>query len=362
MNEPKLRVFHGADFHLDTPFSADGCETPSRRREQLRQAAVRALQQAEDCDLVLLAGDVFDHGGTVYPETIELLQNTLAQLRCPVFISPGNHDPWGPAGPWADRAWPKNVHIFQTARIQAVDLPELGCTVYGAAFLNTESGCLLQDFRVCDRERLNLMVLHADALHADSPYNAITREQIAATGLDYLALGHIHASGALKQAGTTFYAWPGCLLGRDYGEAGQKGSYLVHVSHGHAELCFLPSVGPRWQLIRASAGEDVRRTIEEITTGQEAGDHLRLTLTGICPRFDAQKLAEGCRGSLAELEIIDETEDSDALWQAAGENSLRGAFLNQLLDMANGDNAQARELARLAAQYGLAALEGREEP
>ena len=72
------------------------------------------------------------------------------------------------------------------------------------------------------------MALHGDALNAGSPYNAVTREQIAASGLCYLALGHIHEKSGLQRAGETFYAWPGCPMGRGFDELGQKLS-LIHI-------------------------------------------------------------------------------------------------------------------------------------
>ena len=71
------------------------------------------------------------------------------------------------------------------------------------------------------------MVLHGDTLNPNSPYNAVTKEQIASSGLRYLALGHIHQSSGLLRAGHTAYAWPGCAMGRGFDELGEKGAYLV---------------------------------------------------------------------------------------------------------------------------------------
>ena len=356
-----LRIFHGADFHLDTPFGPADFGTPAQRRDQLRQTAANLLSQASDCDLVLMAGDVFD-APRVYPESLELLCRVFEELSVPVFIAPGNHDPYLPDSPWARCAWPENVHIFSAPQIQAVDLPDLGTTVYGAGFTASEEKDLLADFRVRDPERLNVMVLHGDAANAQSVYNGISPGQIADSGLDYLALGHLHAPSGLNRAGAVFYAWPGCLLGRDFGETGQKGAYVAEVNKSGCQLTFLPSSGPRWESLDCPAAGDASAAVRAAVAALRPGDHLRLTLTGEAAPFDPLELARACQGELASLELRDETVSLDALFHQAGTDSLRGLFLTKLLVRAQSEDPEQRELARLAAVYGLAAMEGREEP
>lgn len=39
-------------------------------------------------------------------------------------------------------------------------------------------------------------------------YRPIAPEEIASTGLDYLALGHVHAPSAMNRAGSTVWAYP----------------------------------------------------------------------------------------------------------------------------------------------------------
>ena len=357
----KLRIFHGADFHLDTPFGPADFGTPAQRRDQLRRAAEELLDRAADCDLVLLAGDIFD-APRVYPESTKLLSRVFERLALPVFIAPGNHDPYGPDSPWARCTWPDNVHIFSSSQVQAVDLPDLGTTVYGAGFTGSQAKDLLAGFFVRDPDRLNVMVLHGDATSAESIYNGISTGQIADSGLDYLALGHLHAPSGLIRAGAVFYAWPGCLLGRDFGETGQKGAYLVQVDKSGCALTFLQSPGPRWECMSCQAAGDAAAAVRAAVAAVRPGDHLRLTVTGFAAPFDPAELAKACRGDLACLELTDETVSLENLWGQAGTDSLRGLFLANLLPQAQSEDPEQRELARLAAVYGLAALEGREEP
>ena len=355
MSRP-LRILHGADFHLDTPFTPQDFGMPQQRREQLRQAAVQALGLGGEHDLILLAGDVFD--AAAYPETVQLLQDVLAGLGCPVFISPGNHDPFTPSSPWAAYQWPENVHIFTSSQIEAVELPALNCTVYGAAFQGDTAHDLLRGFRAEGPGR-KVMLLHGDGLNRNSEYNYVNPEDVAASGLDYLALGHIHAPCLPKQAGGTWYGWPGCLLGRDFGEPGPHGVFSVELSDAGCRTRLVETPGPRWLTMQVRADGDAAAALKQARNAVQAGDHLRLTLSGVCPAFDAAPFFEG----LASFCLTDQTLRPEELWADAGAETLRGLFLQALKARYEAaEDPAERRLAQDAALWGLAALEGREAP
>ena len=119
-----LKLIHGADFHLDAPFSALPPDKARQRREEQRELLNRLvdLAEGEGADLVLLSGDLLD-GGETYQETVEALSRALGQIRVPVFIAPGNHDWYGPRSPYAGTVWPDNVHIFTAPTVEGVELP-----------------------------------------------------------------------------------------------------------------------------------------------------------------------------------------------------------------------------------------------
>ena len=130
-----MRVLHAADLPLDSAFAALSADRARQRRRESREIlnTLAQLAQREQVDLVLLAGDLFD-GERVYPETVEQLKSALENMTCPVFISPGNHDPYTKNSPYAKEEWPENVHIFRAEELTAVPIPTLNCVVYGAAF------------------------------------------------------------------------------------------------------------------------------------------------------------------------------------------------------------------------------------
>ena len=158
-----LKVLHGADFHLDSPFSGLKPDAAARRRGEQRELLARLtdLAREREADLVLLSGDLLD-GDLVFRETVQALARALGEIPCPVFLAPGNHDWYGPQSPYAALEWPGNVHLFTGPELGAVRLPELGCTVWGAAFCAPrQSASPLRGFHA-PAEGVQLAVLHGE--------------------------------------------------------------------------------------------------------------------------------------------------------------------------------------------------------
>ena len=228
-----LTFIHAADFHLDSPFQSLSPDQAAERRQEQRQLLSRLAKTVREsrADLLFLAGDLFD-GQRARPETVQILYHTLEELEAEVFLSPGNHDPWTPGSPYGRLTWPEHVHIFSTNSPERIVLPQLNAVVYGSAFTSLyRMDGPLEGFRVSaeDKRMATFGCFHGDLSSAGSRYGPITTEQIAASGLDYLALGHIHAASGLQKAGKTWYAWPGCPEGRGFDETGEKTVNLVEL-------------------------------------------------------------------------------------------------------------------------------------
>ena len=349
-----INFLHAADLHLDAPFRALPPEAAAARRREQRRLLARLPELAAGCDLVLLAGDLLD-GETVWQETLEALRDALAACAVPVFLAPGNHDCFTPGSPYAAGGWPGNVRIFSQSSPRSEVLPDLGVRVWGAAFTAPETPSLLAGFRAPAEGLLQLMVLHGAP--GAAPYNPITPEEIAASGLDYLALGHIHRASGLLQSGRTAYAWPGCAMGRGFDETGPKGVYLGQLDEAGCRLTFRPLDGRRYETLAVAAGDDPLAAIEAALPPDTARDIYRIRLTGPCPPPDLAALREALAGRFFSLDLRDETTRPRSLWEGRGQDSLRGLFLDALAAREGVEPA----LRDLAARLGLAALEGREE-
>ena len=88
-----------------------------------------------------------------------------------------------------------------------------------------------------------------------SRYDPVSEEELAASGLDYAAFGHVHAFSGLRRAGDCFYAWPGCPEGRGFDETGEKGVIIADVERGGVKLRFAPVCTRRYERLEVDASE-----------------------------------------------------------------------------------------------------------
>ena len=358
-----VRVLHAADFHLDSAFRALPEEKARQRRRESRQLMERMVDYANDHDvqLLLLAGDLFD-SEDIYSQTGRELATVLSRFAGHAVIAPGNHDSYTPHSPYALLDWPENVHIFRSEIPERIDFPQYGCTVWGAAFTGAECSVDLSGWQAPEDGNVHLMVLHADLASTESGYRPITPAQIAATGLDYLALGHVHSCSGLLQAGRTAYAYPGCPEGRGFDELGEKGVLMGTVERGAVQMEFVPLARRRYQILAVDVSEgDAEERIRQSLPLGSREDICRILLTG---ERETPLPMERLKLQLADccyhLELRDQTRPREDIWQREGEDSLRGLFLRNLKEQMAGASEEERQRLTEAARFGLAALENRE--
>ena len=362
-----LKFIHAADFHLDSPFRALPAQLAAARRRESRDLVERLAAYAvrTQADLVLLSGDLFD-SGSAYRETAEALARALGSIPAPVFLAPGNHDWYGPGSPYATLDWPDNVHIFKSPAVESVALAEKNCVVHGAAFTAPEQEeSLLSGFHAPEDGKLHLMALHGDVNAAEARYGPIAEADIAASGLHYLALGHVHACSGMKRAGKTVWAYPGCPEGRGFDELGEKGFLEGTVADdGTVGLSFVHFARRRYESIAVDVTEtDPAAALEAALPEQTASDLYRITFTGEADEagVDLAALQATFENRFYQLELRDATRIRQDVWARAEEDSLRGLFLRRLRQKweAAADET-ARRAVTQAARFGLAALDNRD--
>lgn len=352
-----IKFLHAADFHLDSAFSALSPEQAALRRREQRTALNALAALCQDCDLVLLSGDLFD-SARIYRDTLEALRRFFAAVPAEIFIAPGNHDYLASGSPYLTESWGENVHIFTSAEISRVHLPRLGCDVYGAAFTAPEMPALLRGFHVQDPATRNLMVLHGE-VNPNSSYAPLLPDEIAASGLDYLALGHVHAAD-IQKLGATTCAYPGCLMGRGFDECGAKGVLRGTLEKGNCEVEFVPLPTRKYEILSVEAGEDALSAIRAALPAGHEADCYRILLTGEADGVDAAALEAALSPEFFSLSVRDHTTPRKTLWADAEEDTLRGQFLHILkAQYDDADEAQKQKLAR-AARLVTALMDGRE--
>ena len=358
----EIKLLHAADLHLDSAFESLPPEKAKERRQGQREILFKLAEAAlrNAVDAVLLCGDVFN--GVENDRTTERdFCRAMSALPCPVLVAPGNHDPYTAYSMWETVHLPENVYVFRNEEIEGVELPGVHARFWGAGFQTAFCRPLLRDFQAPEKRQdiPDIMVLHADVGTGESAYNGISREDILKSGMDYVALGHIHTGTPLKLAGEVAYAYPGCTEGRGFDETGEKGALLVTISDAGVSAEFLPLGGVRYEIVKVNVGggEPVK-AILNAAAGMSTRDSLRVILTGECDELpDVAKIRKELESCFGELQIMDETVPKRNIWAQLGQDTLSGIFLTKLKKVYDGAKTdREREVAELAVRFGLEAM------
>jgi DNA repair exonuclease SbcCD nuclease subunit len=219
-----LRLVHTADVHLGARHTDLGDQATAQRERQF--GAFRAsvdLALAEKVDLFLIAGDLFD-SNTQPRRSVERVAaelKRLADARIRTVIIPGTHDVYDRASIYrandltaiAGLAPADELLTVLTPEVPEIDLPVLDAVVYGRVFATKKAPTSpLAGFRAAsDGRTWRIGLIHGSLLIAGRTEHddvVFTAEEIDASDLDYLALGHWH-SALEGKAGTVTYAYPG---------------------------------------------------------------------------------------------------------------------------------------------------------
>ena len=240
-----LRLLHTSDVHL-------GAYTSEPRRENGEfEPALRAFEHVlelgreAEVDIVVIAGDFFDHV-RVKRLYVEATGELLEAVQRPVVILPGNHDPAMPDGVY-DKfpdAFPANVQIISSAEGELVVLEDEGVQLWGQAH---ESYNDFAPAAVCpawrrysDRHLWRIAIAHGYYVGTgESRYSyQIRADDIAALDADYVALGHIDVHEGVGDGAVPAY-YPGAPRhsgGATIVDLSADGVAVRHALHaGHEE-------------------------------------------------------------------------------------------------------------------------------
>jgi DNA repair exonuclease SbcCD nuclease subunit len=221
-----LRIIHTADVHLGARHDDLGEQASAQRERQFAAfAATIDLAIAEKADLLLIAGDLFD-SNTQPRRSVERVAAQLKRLaaaRIRTVIVPGTHDCYDRASIY--RAYdlkamagsgPDDDHVtVLTPDRPVIRLGALDAVIHAPVFATKRAPhSPLQDLDVAayrEGATWQVGVIHGSVAipgKTERDDVVITTEEIAASGLDYLALGHWHSAQRAKAGGVT-YAYAG---------------------------------------------------------------------------------------------------------------------------------------------------------
>lgn len=209
----RLTLLHTADVHLDN-WPRGATEPPGAHR-----AFEAIIDHALDAqvDLVLIAGDLFDHN-RVANETVTFAQRQLRRLPCPAVILPGNHDCLHPDGIYQRhdfRAACNNVRVITQPDGHTIMFPELDLVVWGRGMETHEPGFHpLAAIPTRHTGHWHVAMAHGffyEDFETPERSSPILAAEIRQTGWDYVAMGHKHVMADHSQGDVA--AWyPGTPL------------------------------------------------------------------------------------------------------------------------------------------------------
>lgn len=237
----KLRVLHTADLHLGVSISGLGTLSNTRRTElKMTTDNIFKICKANQIDLLLLAGDVFENN-SVDESTIAAFFASCG--HCPdttIIFAAGNHDPLTADSPFLKYSIPSNL-IVLGQRDECVTLEDKKARIYGKSFSDVYmEGSDRFSIIPEEDEYTNILVLHGDiSSDKSSVYNPISIDFLENSKMDYVALGHVHDFSGIKKAGGTYYAYPGVPEPHGFDELGPKGVICGEIGKNYCNLTFV---------------------------------------------------------------------------------------------------------------------------
>ena len=298
----KVRFVHTADLHLDTPFKGLSNWNADLSRK-LKDATFKSFRNIIDLcidkkvDFLIISGDIFDSENKSLAAQLRFVTELkrLSDNGIAAYFTCGNHDH---LKSWLDTIkLPENVYRFGSSRGQFEIFKKGGnaiANIHGISFSDkVVKENLAADFKLAPiTAPISIAILHG-TVGAPGPhenYAPFKPKDIAGKGFDYWALGHIHKEKVVSRSNPAII-YPGNPQGRDFGESGQKGCYLVEISKGNKPVAeFIPTQLIRFENLEIdlSAADKpeflqakINETLEKVDNfAAEANYILRINLTG----------------------------------------------------------------------------------
>ena len=176
----RLRLLHVSDLHVEEPEDA----------EQI--AALAALAAERAATVLLIVGDFFDNG-RVSDATLHAVAAALSQVPARVVILPGNHDPFMAGSPYTRADLGASVRVLSAPGGETHRIAELDLDIWGRPHCSYADFRPMADVPPRGRARWQVALAHGHLVRGPDDLRRaylIDPAEIAASGRDYVALGH----------------------------------------------------------------------------------------------------------------------------------------------------------------------------
>jgi DNA repair protein SbcD/Mre11 len=352
-----LRLLHTGDVHLGARHADLGeAATAQRERQFAAFKAAVDLAIAEKVDLVLIAGDLFD-SNTQPRRSVERVAAEVARLagaKIRTAIIPGTHDCYERSSIYraydlkemAGSSADDDLVTVITPDHPALHIPTLDTVVHAVVFESKRAPhSPLRDVKV-GLAAEPPATWHIGMVHGalaipdmtDRDEVVVTKEEIAATGLDYLALGHWHSAQKGK-AGTTTYAYSGAPEPVAVDQDGAGKVLLVtleEVAGKHSVKVEERTVGrTRFERLDVDAARIKGQPdlIAKLAAKADPDLVLEARLTGVRPDeldVDTGEIESQLKGSFLRLRVRDQSMPALSEGALPSADTIAGAFIRDV--------------------------------
>jgi len=368
-----LKILHTADIHLGAKFAGLG-NKGAIQREQLRTTfknlIVAAL--AEGTDIVLIAGDLFDSNEQPQRNIDLVIEqfNLLGSKNIPVCLIPGTHDSLDSSSIYRKVDFEgkcPNLKIFAGENVPWKEYPGLDLTVYGKPNLSNRSYTSpLKGLKRSTSTRFHVALAHGSFYIPEKTAeddHVFRREEVEASGMNYLALGHWHRPYRCSEKPPAWYPGPPEWIP---GQTEKGAVLLVSLSDsGEAR------VEPKWPGLRhcdqleidMSEIRDVARLKARLSEGANQNLVRQVTLRGLRDAeliINPEELHAEMADKFFHLSVVDGSHPKLLEIREDDERLIRSRFIKLMDKEIEGLEGEEREIAENALQYGIAVLDGKE--
>lgn len=338
-----MRFVHIADMHFDMPFTVltkNGLA--EQRRLDQRNAFNKMINYIKEnnIDYLFISGDLYENE-YVRKTTIEYINNCFKQIpNTKIIITPGNHDPYLVNSYYNKFEWNENVHIF--TKIEKIEDKKLN--IYGYGFTDFYSKKVEIPTNI-DTSKINILVMHADldgATKEVGEYNPILESELKNTKFDYIALGHIHKNN-FNESKKILY--PGSMIAGGFDELGKHGMLVGEINEENKKMSLefieLDNKEFAEENIDISKIESQEELIENINQIKiDENKYYKIILTGTKNlELNTNELIKHIQNKNI-IKIKDKTKIEYDLEKISKEQSLKGIFVKELLELINEDNRE----------------------
>lgn len=219
----------------------------------------------------------------------------------------------------------------------------------------------MENIQIQNPSKINILITHADlnaSNYTTTPYQPISKTKLKQLGFDYIALGHIHKLDYQTEENQRI-VYPGSTISMGFDELGKHGFIQGIIEKENLQLTFVPVDEKEFMELEVEISQikDEDELVQYLNSLELLENNLyKIRLTGK-RRFEIDVL--NLYQWLTKPNIIkvkDDTKPNYELEELKNNYTLKGIFVQELLEEMQKENYTPEELSKIL-EIGFSVLE-----